>query len=146
MPNWVSEGYQEYAKRLPPRISIQLKEVALARRTNQTNADKLKQAEGEAILDGIKNTDHVVALDVKGKSFATEQLAAKLSNWEMEGVGQVVILIGGPDGLSSDCLNRANETWSLSKLTLPHPLVRVVFIEQIYRACMINAGHPYHRE
>ena len=88
--------------------------------------------------------DRVIALDVRGSAWSTEQLAEELSDWQMAGTN-VSLLIGGPDGLSRDCLQRARQRWSLSALTLPHPLVRVVLAEQLYRAWTITAGHPYHR-
>ena len=96
------------------------------------------------MLAAIAPRDHVIALDVRGKSLSTEQLAAKLALWQMEG-DDVSLLVGGPDGLAPCCLQRAAERWSLSALTLPHPLVRVLFAEQIYRAWSINHNHPYHR-
>ena len=93
---------------------------------------------------GKGEQDFVVALDVLGRPMSTEQLAVKLADWQMNG-RDICLLIGGPDGLSDQCLARANMRWSLSELTLPHPLVRIVLMEQLYRAWTINANHPYHR-
>ncbi len=96
------------------------------------------------MLAAIPDSDRVIALDVKGKSWSTEQLAQNLSRWRMDG-DNYSLLIGGPDGLASDCLTRCDAKWSLSALTLPHPLVRIVVIEQLYRAWTILQHHPYHK-
>ena len=96
------------------------------------------------MLKHIGKTDWVVALEVNGHNWSSEQLAEKLSNWQMNGQ-DVVFLIGGPEGLAPDCKRRANQNWSLSNLTMPHPLVRIVFAEALYRAWTIGIGHPYHR-
>jgi 23S rRNA (pseudouridine1915-N3)-methyltransferase len=101
--------------------------------------------EGQAMLDRIGSADYVVALDVGGKQVDTAGLAGKLEDWQSLG-RDIVLLIGGPDGLSEDCLSRADARWSLSALTLPHPLVRIVLVEQLYRAHSLLQGHPYHRE
>ncbi|WP_237066414.1 23S rRNA (pseudouridine(1915)-N(3))-methyltransferase RlmH [Microbulbifer guangxiensis] len=147
MPGWVQEGYNEYAKRLPREISLEMVEIPLGQR-GQKNApalvEKARQKEGEAMLAALSPRDHVVALDVKGKPWSTEQLSQQLEGWQMQG-DNVALLIGGPDGLAPDCLARARQRWSLSPLTLPHPLVRVVLAEQLYRAWTLLAGHPYHK-
>ncbi len=144
MPSWVSQGYEDYSRRLPKELAPRLVELPLSMRTKSNNVEKVKQEEGTKILSAIKNGHHVVALDVKGKSIATEELANKLESWKMN-AKQVAILVGGPDGLSQECLNRANEKWSLSAMTLPHPIVRIVIIEQLYRAWTITQNHPYHK-
>ena len=144
MPAWVEAGISEYRKRLPPEIQFDIREIALGRRGKNADIARAMAEEGEAMLAAIAPRDHVIALDVRGKSLSTEQLAAKLALWQMEG-DDVSLLVGGPDGLASSCLERASERWSLSALTLPHPLVRVLFAEQIYRAWSINHNHPYHR-
>lgn len=152
MPRWVDAGVEEYAKRLPREIGLQWRAVPLAARgsNNNTakntaqNADRLKEREGAALLKGIKTDEHCVALDVKGKSWSTEDLAKQLEGWMMQG-RPLSFLIGGPDGLSRDCLDRASQRWSLGPLVLPHPIVRIVLIEQLYRAWTITIGHPYHR-
>ncbi|AOS97135.1 Ribosomal RNA large subunit methyltransferase H [Microbulbifer aggregans] len=147
MPAWVQEGYNEYAKRLPREISLEMVEIPLGQR-GQKNApalvEKARQKEGEAMLAALHPRDHVVALDVKGKPWSTEQLSQQLEGWQMQG-DNVALLIGGPDGLAPDCLAKARQRWSLSPLTLPHPLVRVVLAEQLYRAWTLLAGHPYHK-
>lgn len=144
MPAWVQQGYDEYKKRMPRELTPSLIEQPLAVRSKTTNVAKVKDAEGEQMLGAIGQGNHVVALDVLGKSISTEGMAKKLENWQMDGLN-VSILIGGPDGLAQSCLERANEKWSLSALTLPHPLVRVVLMEQLYRAWTILQNHPYHK-
>lgn len=144
MPAWVEEGVAEYRKRLPAEIGFEIREIALAKRGKNTDIARAVQQEGEAMLTAIPARDRVVALDVKGRAHSTEQLAATLAEWQMSG-DNISLLVGGPDGLAEACLARAQERWSLSALTLPHPLVRVLLAEQLYRAWTINANHPYHR-
>ena len=145
MPAWVNQGVAEYQKRLPREIQLEWREVPLARRGKDVRADQLRAREGEQLLKGIPRGDRVIALDVKGKSLSTNQLAERLRGWQMSG-DNLTLLIGGPDGLSPECLERADERWSLSALTLPHPLVRVLLAEQLYRAWTITVNHPYHRD
>jgi len=145
MPAWVEQGVAEYQRRMPRELKIQWREIPLVRRGRDTSADVLRRKEGEKILKAIPARDAVIALDVRGKRWSTEQLAAQLTNWQMSG-DNYSLLIGGPDGLSDACLQRAVQRWSLSDLTMPHSLVRVLLSEQLYRAWTINANHPYHRE
>jgi len=144
MPAWIEQGYQEYAKRLPHDCALELVELAPGHRAKNTSKEKAMQQEAEALRKAIRPQDHVVALDVKGKPWSTEQLADNLSTWRMQG-GDVALLIGGPDGMTADILALAQQRWSLSNLTLPHPLVRVLMAEQLYRAWSILQGHPYHK-
>lgn len=144
MPAWVEQGCQEYIKRLPRDIQLEWQEINLGKRGKNLKPEKAIQAESDAMLAKIPERSTVVALDQRGKDWTTEQLASELSNWQMQGQ-PVSLLIGGPDGLSEACKARAEKMWSLSRLTLPHPLVRVLLAEQIYRAWSINQGHPYHR-
>ncbi len=144
MPDWVTTGYQEYAKRLPPDYTLELIEIPAEKRTKQSNTQQIIEKEGKKLLAAIKPGNHVVALDVKGQAWSTEQLAKNLRTWH-DNSNNVDMLIGGPDGLASECLKKANIKWSLSPLTLPHPLVRVLLAEQLYRAWSILQGHPYHR-
>ncbi|WP_193161455.1 23S rRNA (pseudouridine(1915)-N(3))-methyltransferase RlmH [Microbulbifer hainanensis] len=147
MPGWVQEGYAEYAKRLPREIALEMVEIPLGQRGQKGSpalVEKARQKEGEAMLAALGPRDHVVALDVLGKPWSTEQLSQHLQDWQLLGEN-VALLIGGPDGLAPDCLTRARQRWSLSPLTLPHPLVRVVLAEQLYRAWTLLAGHPYHK-
>lgn len=144
MPGWVETGCNEYGKRLPPELRIQMLEIPLGSRGKSQSNAKAIESEGQVLLKAIGQRDFVVALDVQGKTMSTEILAAKLSDWQMDG-RDISLLVGGPDGLSADCLTRADMRWSLSDLTLPHSLVRIVLMEQLYRAWTINANHPYHR-
>ena len=144
MPSWVSEGYQEYAKRMPRECRLQLLEVPLSKRHKSMTAAQAKQQEGKAMLAALPKDCTVIALDVSGKSWGTEDLARNLDDWLGSG-RDVALLVGGPDGLSPSCLDRADRRWSLSALTYPHPLVRIVLAEQLYRAWTLNTGHPYHR-
>lgn len=144
MPAWVTSGYQEYAKRFPPSCTLELIEISAEKRLKQADIRRITQREGQKLLALIKPGHHVIALDVKGKAWNTEQLANQLLHWQQEGCN-IDLLIGGPDGLSTACLDRSSIKWSLSPLTLPHPLVRIVLAEQLYRALTILQGHPYHR-
>lgn len=144
MPQWVSDGYQEYARRLPRDCSLNLIEIAPAKRGKTSQPQQWMQEESKRILSHIDASDHVVALDVVGKSWSTPELADNLATWQNQG-SDVSLVIGGPDGLDPACLHRANQRWSLSALTLPHPLVRVLLAEQLYRAWTILQNHPYHR-
>lgn len=144
MPAWVEDGYADYAKRLSGEITLDLIEIPAGKRGKNADVVRITDKEGEAMLAAIPNGDRVVALDVLGKSFGTEQLAATLEDWLPQG-RHMSLLIGGPEGLAPAALARAEEKWSLSKLTLPHPLVRVLVAEQLYRAWTLLKGHPYHR-
>lgn len=144
MPGWVEQGYQDYAKRLPRDFSVKVVELPLGPRGKNTPVQRAIAKEGEQMLAAIPSGDRVVALDVDGKPWSTEQLADKLAQWRMQGENYS-LLIGGPDGLAPECLARADAKWSLSALTLPHPLVRILVIEQLYRAWTILNNHPYHK-
>jgi 23S rRNA (pseudouridine1915-N3)-methyltransferase len=143
-PSWVQDGYQEYAKRLPRECPLELIEIPVAHRGKNPDTRRLIEQEGQAMLRHVDNADWVIAMDVRGKRWTTEQLAKEIERWQMESQ-QVVLLVGGPDGLSDDCLKRADQRWSLSELTFPHPLVRVILAETIYRSWSLSSGHPYHR-
>ena len=144
MPDWVETGCNEYGKRMPPELRVQSIEIPLGSRGKNQPPAKAVEAESQGLLKAIGEHDFVVALDVLGKPMSTEKLAQQLGNWQMNGQ-DICLLVGGPDGLSQHCLERANMRWSLSDLTLPHPLVRILLMEQLYRAWSINANHPYHR-
>ena len=144
MPGWVEEAFTEYAKRMPTESKLKLVEIAAGKRGKNSDIKRLTLQEGEKMLAAIPKGAKVVALDVLGKALSTEELAKELKGWQ--GSGQdIAILIGGPEGLADDCLKQAQQKISLSKLTLPHPLVRVVLAEQLYRATTILKGHPYHK-
>ena len=144
MPAWVQEGIAEYKKRMQGDLDFSLIEIPMAKRSKNNNIDQCVQKESDALLASIPSSDYVIALDVGGKSFSTEDLAEKIVKFRQEG-DNLSLLVGGPDGLGAACLARSNERWSLSALTFPHPLVRVVITEQFYRAISIINGHPYHR-
>lgn len=144
MPNWVEQGYQEYAKRLPREFSLELVEIPPGNRGKNADIERAIRKEGELMMAKIHPSDHVVALEVLGKPWSTEQLAEQAERWKMSGQ-DVALLVGGPEGLAQECKQRANQQWSLSPLTLPHPMVRIILSEQIYRAWSLLQGHPYHR-
>jgi 23S rRNA (pseudouridine1915-N3)-methyltransferase len=143
-PAWVDDGAEEYAKRLRGRCALELKVLPLSRRSASTPVERAIHDEGERMLAAVPPGAHVVALLEKGKPWSTQELAAKLAAWMQRGA-PVFLLVGGPDGLSAECVARANERWSLSNLTLPHGLVRVVVAEALYRAWSVLENHPYHR-
>ena len=144
MPGWVDEGFADYAKRLSGDISLELVEITAGKRLKATDLARVKEQEGEALLSALRPQERVIALDVLGRSLATEDLAATLKDWQVDG-RPAALLVGGPEGLSKAALDRADEKWSLSRLTLPHPLVRIVVAEQVYRAWSLLKGHPYPR-
>jgi 23S rRNA (pseudouridine1915-N3)-methyltransferase len=143
MPSWVTEGFSDYQKRLQS-FEFELVEIQPVKRSKTLSADKICELEGDKILSKIQSNMLVVALEVTGKSMTTEKLAVQLENW-MQITQHLCLIIGGPDGLSKEVLQRANQKWSLSALTYPHPLARLIVVEQIYRAWSINNNHPYHR-
>ncbi|MAT94023.1 MAG: 23S rRNA (pseudouridine(1915)-N(3))-methyltransferase RlmH [Halioglobus sp.] len=142
MPRWVDEGVAEYGKRLPPELKLAWREIGLAR--GGGDSGQRRDREARDILKAIPAGDLVIALDVQGRRLSTPDLARCLQDWQMQG-DNVSLLVGGPDGLAPACLERATRRWSLSDLTLPHPLVRVLLAEQLYRAWTITVNHPYHR-
>ena len=143
MPGWVTEGSDEYLKRMPRELSVEWVELPASKRTRDT-AELRMLDEATAIERRLKPQDLIVALDIDGKTVSTENIADALSSWQAEGA-KVAFIIGGPDGLHPTLKARASARWSLGRITLPHPLVRVILAEQLYRACSINGGHPYHR-
>lgn len=144
MPGWVDEGFSEYAKRLSGDISLELVEISAGKRTKGADLARLKEQEGEALIAALKPQERVIALDVLGRTLSTDDMADTLKSWQVDG-RPAALLVGGPEGLSRAVLERADEKWSLSRLTLPHPLVRIVIAEQVYRAWSLLRGHPYHR-
>lgn len=144
MPAWVTAGYEEYAKRLPPSCSLSLVEIAPGHRGKGADVQRAIQEEGRRVLAAIPARARVVALDERGRAWTTAEVSARLADW-LQGGQDVTLLIGGPDGHAPDCRVRAEQLWSLSPLTLPHPLVRIVVAEQLYRAWSLLQGHPYHR-
>lgn len=144
MPDWVTAGYADYARRLPRECSLALVEIPPGRRGKSASVERAVQEEGRQMLAALPKDCQVVALDVRGRSWSTADLAGQLQDWL--GAGRdVALLVGGPDGLAPACLERADTRWSLSALTFPHALVRVMLAEQLYRAWTLGTGHPYHR-
>ena len=143
MPAWVADGYAEYVKRLSRELPLELVEISTKQRGSRDPARAIAD-EGQQMLAAIPKGAHVIALDGRGKSWSSEELAAQLAQWRMQGQ-DLALLIGGPDGLAPTALERAQQRWSLGPLTLPHPLVRIVVAEQLYRAVSLLGNHPYHR-
>ena len=144
MPAWVSSGFCEYARRVPKDYQLNLIEIPAIKRTKSTNIDNIIKEEGLKLLSSAPKNTLIIALDEHGKDWSTLELAKKIEGWHSE-QQDISLLIGGPDGLSPDCLQKARAVWSLSKLTLPHQLVKIFIAEQIYRAWSIISSHPYHR-
>lgn len=144
MPGWVSEGYEDYVTRFPPDFPIRLIEIPAGKRTKGADIQRLMHHEGEQMNAAIVEGDHVVALTEQGQLWSTSALSKQLQNWQDAG-GGLNFLIGGPEGLATQTLARAKWRWSLSPLTFPHPLVRILLVEQLYRALSILRHHPYHR-
>ena len=144
-PSWVDTAFSEYAGRLPRQWQFRLEEIGTVKRAKSGPAAIAKQTEGEKVLAKIKPAEQLVVLDERGKQFSSRELSGKLDDWQLTGA-DLVFVIGGPDGVSADILKRANLKWSLSKLTLPHGLARVLFAEQLYRGWSLQTGHPYHRD
>lgn len=144
MPAWVEEGVETYRKRLPRDFSLEIEEIALGQRGKNADVAKARALEGQRIRERLRGDEFVVALEVDGKRISTEQLSLEIGEWRMNG-RDVVLLVGGPDGLEPEVSALAHSRWSLSALTLPHPLVRIVLAEQLYRAWTLLVGHPYHR-
>ena len=144
MPDWITDGFDEYRKRLNQDVILELVEIPAGKRGKNADIERITDKEGELMLAAIQPADHVITLDVGGQRLSTEKLSQQLEKLLRQG-NHVALLIGGPEGLAPQCRSRARESWSLSDLTLPHPLVRVLIAEQIYRAWSILKGHPYHR-
>ena len=147
MPKWVDTGFAEYHKRIQPMLNTDMVDLPASKRAknpSEANLASYREQEGQSLLTAHPSGAKLWVLDVKGKIISTETLADKLSNAMLEG-DDISLVIGGADGVSPELLTQADFVWSLSKLTLPHSLVRVVLMEQLYRAMSINHNHPYHR-
>ncbi len=144
MPRWVQQGYEEYAKRLPPECGLRLVEIPAGRRTKNADIARIVQGETERLLGAVPKGALPVALEVDGRRWSTSDLSCRLQDW-MLGGQDVALLVGGPEGLAEPARAAAAQRWSLSPLTLPHPLVRILIAEQLYRAWSILRNHPYHR-
>lgn len=144
VPDWAQTAWDDYAKRFPSELKLELRAVKTEPRGSRT-VEQAMAAERERIEAQIPKNARVVALDERGTSLTTQALASKLKEWQLGG-DDVALVIGGPDGLQPAFRQQAHERIRLSDLTLPHAMVRVLLVEQLYRAWSINAGHPYHRE
>lgn len=144
MPTWVDDGVSEYTRRLPRELQPEWRTQTLARRGKSVKTLDVVAQESDRLSSALKSQDFVVLLDVTGAAWDTPTLANQLSSWQQQG-RDVSLVIGGPDGVDNTLRQRADQRWSLSPLTLPHPLVRVLLAEQIYRAWTILQGHPYHK-
>lgn len=144
VPDWAQTAYEDYAKRFPPELKVELKAVKTEPRASKA-LDTLLLAERSRIEGAISRGTRIVALDERGTAVTTLALAERLKSWQLSG-DDVAIVIGGPDGLDADFKKAAHERLRLSDLTLPHAMVRVLLIEQLYRAWSITINHPYHRE
>lgn len=144
MPQWVMQGYEAYAKRLPRECKLILKEISAGKRGKKSNTDKVLKDEGKKILAAISTKTHIVTLDSLGTPWTTTALSLNLNYWLANGQN-VALLVGGPEGLADAVKSQAHQSWSLSQLTFPHSLVRVLIAEQIYRAWSLLQNHPYHR-
>ena len=145
MPDWVARGVDEFVRRFPADMPVSFTEIAAGKRGKNADIPRILQKEGEATLAAIPKGNRIVTLEVTGKPWDTPQLARQLDAWKMDG-RDVSLLIGGPEGLAPECLAASEQRWSLSNLTLPHPLVRIIVAESLYRAWSVTQNHPYHRE
>lgn len=144
MQRWVYDGVDAYSKRMPVQIQMRVMEIPTGTRSTRATAEAAKEKEAEKLLKKAGSADLTIALDESGQAFSSMELANQMQDW-LNQVPHVAILIGGPDGLTEACKRKVDRLWSLSHLTLPHGLVRIVLAEQLYRAWTILQGHPYHR-
>lgn len=145
MPDWVQTGFNEYARRFGRDMPLELIEIAAGKRGKNADIKRILELEGEKMLAAVPKGCRIVTLEVTGDNWSSPQLAQRLEQWQQDG-RDVALLIGGPEGLSPACIAASEAKWSLSALTLPHPMVRVVLAEALYRAWSISTNHPYHRE
>ncbi|MGK0409793.1 MAG: 23S rRNA (pseudouridine1915-N3)-methyltransferase [Shewanella psychromarinicola] len=145
MPDWVTRGFEEYQRRFPRDMTLELIEIPAGKRGKNADIARILHKEGELMLAAVAKGNHIVSLDLPGKNWITPELAEQMTKWQLDG-RDVSLLIGSPEGLSPACKEVAHQSWCLSALTLPHPLVRVIVAESLYRAWSINNNHPYHRE
>lgn len=145
MPSWVESGLQEYLRRFPRDCSLEIVEIPAGKRGKNADIKRILQKEGELTLAAVPRGNRIVTLEVEGKPWTTPLLAKNLEKWQLD-ARNVSLLIGGPEGLAPACIKASEQKWSLSALTLPHPMVRVIVAEALYRAWSINNNHPYHRE
>lgn len=144
MPGWVDEAFADYQRRFPRNLQVKLKALEASRRTATVNQQRGRQVESDLLISAVAPGSRVVCLDEGGKSWSTAQVSNQLADWMQDG-RSVSLLIGGADGMTEQCLQQADQRWSLSPLTLPHPMVRVILIEQLYRGWSMLQNMPYHR-
>jgi 23S rRNA (pseudouridine1915-N3)-methyltransferase len=144
-PGWVDDAFDTYTTRFPKEWQFRLDALATARRARSDKSRRSRDEESAGILSKIKTGEQVVLLDERGRQFTSQGLAERLGGWQSDG-RDLCFVIGGPDGVSGACRDRADLIWSLSELTLPHGLARILFAEQMYRAWTLQSGHPYHRD
>lgn len=144
MPSWVEQAIKEYAKRLQESASLTIIEIPLIRRGKSSDLARIMEKEMASMRAVIPSHARVIALDLTGESFSSEQLAQKVARLQQI-TSHVCFLIGGPEGMSAELISGSDERWALSKLTLPHPLVRITLLEALYRAWSILQHHPYHK-
>lgn len=144
-PSWVDTAFAEYTARLPRQWQFGLETIATADRRKTADPARARDSEAMTLLRKLKAAEQVVLLDEKGRQFTSRELSTRVNDWQIAGA-DLAFVIGGPDGVSDAVRERADLTWSLSSLTLPHGLARVLFAEQLYRAWSLTTGHPYHRE
>jgi len=145
MPKWVQQTFLDYNNRLPKAQQLELVEIAPIHRSKTINPQVAMEKEAINILAAIKPQETLIVLDEKGQAISTQYFADSIKKWQLQGT-DVALVVGGADGLTKELKNKAQQRWSLSGLTFPHPLVRVIIMEQIYRAYSLIANHPYHRE
>ena len=145
MPAWGTTGYEEYARRFPRDLPLELIEIPAGKRGKNADIKRILEQEGEKMLAAVPKGARIITLEVEGGNWSSPQLAQRIEQWQMDG-RDVCLLVGGPEGLAPACIAASEGKWSLSALTLPHPLVRVVLAESLYRAWSISTNHPYHRE
>lgn len=144
MPSWVQHGYNEYIKRIGQGMTVELLELSAEKRGKSVNTSKILEKEAERMRQAITSGHFVVALDKSGQSWSTEKLAQKFADWQLDGTN-LSILIGGPEGMTQELIDQADLRLSLSALTFPHPIVRIILAEQLYRTWSILNNHPYHK-
>ena len=144
MPGWVQQGYNEYTKRIGAGLNIDLVEISPEKRGKSSDVQRIMQKEAERMRQTIPKGNYVIALDKEGKSWSTEDLADKIAGWQQDGTN-ISLLIGGPEGMTRELLEQADARISFSAMTFPHPVVRIILAEQLYRAYSILTNHPYHK-
>ena len=143
---WIKEGAELYATRLKYYTTLSIKEIPELKKTAGLSTNQVKEREGELILKNIKESDYLILLDENGKQFSSDEFAQKIEKVTIRGIKCIVFVVGGAYGFSGEVYSRANETISLSKMTFSHQMVRVIFLEQLYRAYTIIKGEPYHHK